>query len=60
MQQTKFPYLESDMSAALEAEPVLLDGMKVVFDKKAGLTPVEVEKKDEQDDLKKKPVKSRA
>jgi hypothetical protein len=44
MKQTVFPNL-SDMAAALDAEPVLLDGMKVIFDKKAGLVPVEMEKK---------------
>jgi hypothetical protein len=50
MRQTRFPYYESEMAAALDAEPVLLDGMKVIFDKKAGLVPVEVEKKPRQDD----------
>jgi hypothetical protein len=44
MRQTVFPHL-GDMAAALETSPVLLDGMKVVFDKKAGLVPVEMEKK---------------
>lgn len=37
------------MSAALEASPVQLDGMTVVFDKKAGLVPVELEKKDQDE-----------
>ncbi|MFZ6012344.1 MAG: hypothetical protein ACOYXT_18520 [Bacteroidota bacterium] len=46
MRKTIFPYYESEMSAALEADPVLLDGMKVIFDKKTGLVPVEVEKKE--------------
>jgi hypothetical protein len=60
MNQTKFPYLESDMSAALQADPILLDGMKVIFDKKAGLTPVEVEKKPGAQNGKRKPGNPRA
>jgi hypothetical protein len=40
---TKFPDLT--YAAALSETPVLLDGQKVVFDKKVILMPVELEKK---------------
>ena len=44
---TRFPDLASEFSGALADEPVLLDGMKVLFDRKVGLYPVNLEQKAE-------------
>ncbi|MEM6697335.1 MAG: hypothetical protein AAF806_07705 [Bacteroidota bacterium] len=43
-----FPDLSQRHSSAMEDKPVLLDGQKVLFDKKVTLMPVELEKKTEK------------
>ena len=48
MKKTIFPRFSHDMSAAFDADPILIDGMKVLFDRIAGLVPVEMEKKAEK------------
>ncbi len=48
MKKTIFPRFSNEMSAAFDADPILIDGMKVIFDKPAGLVPVEMEKKQEK------------
>jgi hypothetical protein len=46
--QTIFPDLT--YAASLSGQPVVLDGQKVLFDKKVTLMPVELEKKTAKDD----------
>jgi hypothetical protein len=55
--QTVFPNLH--MAASLDSDPVMIDGMKVIFDKKAGLVPVEMEKKSSSNGRSKSKSKSR-
>jgi hypothetical protein len=44
--QNVFPrQLPRGLSGALSEEPVMLDGMKVLFDQKVGLYPVQLERK---------------
>jgi hypothetical protein len=43
--QNLFPRLPRALSGALSEEPVMLDGMKVLFDTKVGLYPVQLERK---------------
>jgi hypothetical protein len=47
MKTTEFPRLPNGQHArAMDAEkPIFLDGQKVIFDKKIGLMPVELEQK---------------
>ncbi len=45
--QYQFPDLSHTYTVALEDDPVLLDGQRVLFDKKVTLMPVELEKKTE-------------
>lgn len=47
--QTVFPILPAGLHRALEDAPVLLDGMEVVFDQRAALTPVTLDGKDDFD-----------
>lgn len=42
-----FPHLESGMNYALSDEPILLNGMKVIFDQPVGVYPVNLESKEE-------------
>lgn len=44
-----FPDLTMSYAAALEEKPILLDGQKVLFDKKVTLMPVALEKKKNSD-----------
>jgi hypothetical protein len=46
--QTLFPQLESGFNYAFSATPVLLNGMKVIFDKAAPVYPVNLKKKNEE------------
>jgi hypothetical protein len=39
-QRSDFPVHEQDYALGASEQPVLLDGMEVVFDKTVGLTPV--------------------
>jgi hypothetical protein len=41
--QTIYPALEADVIRAFADQPVVLDGMNVVFDEKVGLYPARVE-----------------
>ena len=43
--QTVFPDLSQQHTTAMEAKAILLDGQKVLFDKKVMLMPTELEKK---------------
>lgn len=43
--QTIFPDLSRQHTTALENQPVVLNGQKVLFDKKVTLMPVEMENK---------------
>lgn len=43
--QNIFPDLTQSYTGALEDKPVLLDGRKVLFDKKVALLPVELKQK---------------
>lgn len=43
--ENKFPDLSEQHAVAMEEQPVLLDGQKVLFDKKVTLMPVELKKK---------------
>jgi len=45
--ENKFPDLSQQHAVAMEEQPVLLDGQKVLSDKKVTLMPVELEKKNE-------------
>jgi len=45
--KNKFPDLSQQHAVAMEDAPVLLDGQRVLFDKKITLMPVELEKKNE-------------
>ena len=43
-QPTRFPLLpDGKLTSSMEDKPVVLDGQKVIFDKKITLTPVELE-----------------
>lgn len=49
--QNVFPALPAGFAFSLADEPVLLDGMKVLFDQRVGLYPVNLEKvEDEESD----------
>lgn len=41
--QTLFPHSSLDFSRATSEKPVLLNGMRVIFDEKVALYPVELE-----------------
>jgi hypothetical protein len=41
--RTRFPHAAAGVAAALADEPVLLDGLRVVFDEKVALVPVTLE-----------------
>lgn len=43
---TLFPYLESGLNYALADEPIILNGMKVIFDQTAPVYPVNLKRKD--------------
>ena len=45
--QTIYPALEASVIRAFAEQPVVLDGMNVVFDEKVGLYPARVELTDE-------------
>lgn len=47
---TKFPDLSQSYSGALDDNPVLLNGQKVLFDKKVALLPVALKKKPKDHD----------
>jgi hypothetical protein len=47
---TQFPVLSQSYAGALEANPVHLNGQKVLFDKPVTLLPTELKKRDTQDD----------
>lgn len=50
---TRFPRLSDPaLAAALSEEPVLLNGMKVVFDREVALTPVRLERTERGADAK--------
>lgn len=48
--QTVFPSLPAGFAFGLAEEPVLLDGMKVLFDQRVGLFPVNLEKVEDDED----------
>ena len=41
--QTEFPHTKQDFARAASDTPVLLNGMRVLFDEKVALYPVELE-----------------
>ena len=45
----KFPDLSQMSSTTLELESILVNGQKLLFDKKVKLMPVEIEKKPNED-----------
>ena len=45
--QRRFPVQPTGFATALDDEPVLLDGLKVVFDEKVALVPVTLESADD-------------
>ncbi|MCU0567012.1 MAG: hypothetical protein MUF49_10490 [Oculatellaceae cyanobacterium Prado106] len=47
--QTLFPQLDTEFNYAFSAKPILLNGMKVIFDKTAPVYPVNLKKKNEED-----------
>jgi hypothetical protein len=46
---TEFPLLPVGFAFGLAEEPILLDGMKVLFDQRVGLYPVNLEKVEDED-----------
>lgn len=48
--QNQFPVLPPGFAHGLAEEPILLDGMKVLFDLRVGLYPVQLEKVDDEEE----------
>ncbi len=48
--QTLFPVLPVGFAFGLSDEPIVLDGMKVLFDQRVGLYPVNLEKVEDQEE----------
>lgn len=46
--RTVFPVLPPGMERALESDPVLLDGMEVLFDERVALYPVTLRARDKE------------